>query len=414
MRVLVMGGGIVGVTTAYQLVEDGHEVVLVERREGAALETSWGNAGMIAPGHAFVWSSPQAPMILLKSLFLKNQALRFRPSADPRLWSWSLLFLRQCTEARARINTLRKHRLCMYSQRILHETLAGNDLQYDQISRGILYFHRTAESLERAVRHMQILVDDGQELRVLDRAQVVELEPSLASAKDKIAGGIYSPTDETGDCNKFASALAAACARRGADFQYDTAVTGFELDGDRVAAVRTSRGDLEADVYVMCLGNDSPILARQLGVKLPIYPIKGYSLTVPIGNHRNPPTIGSVDENNLVAISRFGDRMRITATAEFAGYDKRHTERDFDFMSGVARELYPDGGDYERAQHWAGLRPMTPEGTPIIGRARQANLYFNAGQGHMGWTMSHGCARITADLIAGKTPAIPLDGMTVR
>ena len=414
MRALVMGGGIVGVTTAYQLLEDGHEVVLVERREGPALETSWGNAGMIAPGHSFAWSSPQAPMILLKSLFAKNQALRFRPSADPRLWSWSLLFLRQCTEERARINTLRKHRLCTYSQKIFHETLASNDMQFDQISRGILYFHRTQESLERAVRHMQILADDGQELRVLDRAQVIELEPSLASAKDKIAGGIYSPTDETGDCNKFASALAAECERRGAEFRYDTAVTGFELDGDRLAGVRTSRGDLKADVYLMCLGNDSPILARQLGVKLPIYPIKGYSLTIPVGNHRYPPTIGSVDENYLVAISRFGDRMRVTATAEFAGYDTRHTARDFDFMLGVAKDLYPDGADYERAQHWAGLRPMTPEGTPIIGRSRQRNLYFNTGQGHMGWTMSHGCARIVADLIAGKTPAVPLDGIEVR
>ncbi|HEX5079642.1 MAG TPA: D-amino acid dehydrogenase [Geminicoccaceae bacterium] len=414
MRVLVMGGGIVGVTTAYQLLQDGHEVVLVERREGAALETSWGNAGMIAPGHAFVWSSPQAPMILLKSLFAKDQALRFRPSADPRLWAWSFLFLRQCTEQRARINTLRKHRLCMYSQKMLHETLASEAVQFDRISRGILYFHRTQEALARAVQHMQILVDDGQDMRVLDRAQVVELEPSLASAGDKIAGGIFCPTDETGDCHKFTSAIAAACERGGAEFRYDTAVVGFDLEGDRLARVRTSRGDLKADVYVMCLGNESPILARQLGVKLPIYPIKGYSLTIPVGNHRQPPTIGSVDEASLVAISRFGDRMRVTATAEFAGYDTRHTARDFDFMLGVARDLYPDGADYDRAQHWAGLRPMTPEGTPIIGRGRYRNLYFNTGQGHMGWTMSHGAARITADLIAGKTPAIPLDGMAVR
>jgi D-amino-acid dehydrogenase len=207
-------------------------------------------------------------------LFVKNQALRFRPSADPRLWAWSMLFLRQCTEERARINTLRKHRLCMYSQKILHETVASNDLQYDQISRGILYFHRTEEALQRAVRRMQILADDGQEIRVLDRAQVIELEPSLAAAIEKIAGGIYCPTDETGDCNKFTSALAAACERLGAEFRYDTAVLGFELDGDRVAGVRTSRGDVQADIYVMCLGNESPILARQLGVKLPIYPIR--------------------------------------------------------------------------------------------------------------------------------------------
>jgi D-amino-acid dehydrogenase len=414
MRILVMGGGIVGVTTAYQLIRDGHEVVLVERREGAGLETSWGNAGMIAPGHSFAWSSPQAPMILLKSLFARNQALRFRPSADPRLWSWSLLFLRQCTEERARLNTLRKHRLCMYSQKMLHETLAANELQYDRIGRGILYFHRSQESLDRGVAHMQILADDGQEIRVLDREQVVALEPSLAAAKERIAGGIYCPTDETGDCSKFAAAIAAACERSGAEFRYGTAVLGFVADGDRIVAVQTSRGDLRADLYVMCLGNDSPILARRLGIKLPIYPIKGYSLTIPVGNHGSPPTIGSVDENNLVAISRFGDRMRVTATAEFAGYDTRHKPRDFDFMLGVAKDLYPDGADYDRALQWAGLRPMTPEGTPIIGRSRYRNLCFNTGQGHMGWTMSHGSARITADLIAGKTPAIPLDGLTVR
>jgi D-amino-acid dehydrogenase len=414
MRILVMGGGIVGVTTAYQLVQDGHEVVLVERREGAGLETSWGNAGMIAPGHSFAWSSPQAPMILLKSLFARNQALRFRPSADPRLWSWSLLFLRQCTEERARLNTLRKHRLCMYSQKMLHETLAANDLHYDRIGRGILYFHRSEEALDRAVAHMRILADDGQEIRVLDRAGVVALEPSLAAAKDRIAGGIYCATDETGDCSKFAAAIASACQTRGAEFRYGTAILGFETDGDRIAAVQTSQGDLRADLYVMCLGNDSPILARRLGVKLPIYPIKGYSLTIPVGNHGHPPTIGSVDEHNLVAISRFGDRMRVTATAEFAGYDTRHKPRDFDFMLGVAKDLYPDGADYDRALQWAGLRPMTPEGTPIIGPSRYRNLYFNTGQGHMGWTMSHGSARITADLIAGKTPAIPLDGMTVR
>src|SRR5262245_47044937 len=275
MRILVMGGGIVGVTTAYQLLQDGHEVVLVEQREGAGLETSWGNAGMIAPGHSFAWSSPQAPMILLKSLFARNQALRFRPSADPRLWSWSLLFLRQCTEERARLNTLRKHRLCTYSQKILHETLAANELEYDRIGRGILYFHRSQESLDRGVAHMQLLADDGQEIRVLDRAGVVALEPSLAAAKDRIAGGIYCPTDETGDCSKFAGAIAAVCEQRGAEFRYGTAILGFEIDGDRIAAVQTSQGQMRADLYVMCLGNDSPILARRLGIKLPIYPIKG-------------------------------------------------------------------------------------------------------------------------------------------
>ncbi len=414
MRVLVLGGGVVGVTTAYQLLKDGHEVALVEKNDGVALETSWGNAGMIAPGHAFAWSSPQAPMILLRSLFQRNQALRFRPSADPRLWSWSLLFLRQCTEARARLNTLRKHRLCLYSQQVLHETLEDCELDYDRIGRGILYFYRTQEALETGVAHMQILADDGQEIEVLDRDGVARVEPSLAAARDRIAGGIYCPSDETGDSHKFSRDLARHCEARGAEFHLGTEIRALETDGDRVTGIATSKGRLAADAYVLSLGNESPLLARRIGIDLPIYPVKGYSVTLPVGNHPYPPTIGAVDEQNLVAISRFGDRMRVTATAEFAGYDTGHRPRDFDHMLSVARALYPEGADYDSPERWAGLRPMTPEGTPRFGRKTYENLYINAGQGHMGWTMSHGSARITADLIAGRKPAIPLDGMSLE
>lgn len=418
MRILVLGGGVVGVTTAHQLLKDGHEVVLVERRAAVGDETSWGNAGMIAPGHSFVWSSPRAPMILLKSLFLKDQALRFRLSADPRLWSWSLKFLAQCTPERARLNTLRKHRLCLYSQRVLHQTLAeaggnGGGLDYDRVTRGILYFYRSEERLAAGVEHMRILADDGQQTEVLDRDAVIRLEPSLAPARDRIAGGIYCPTDETGDCGKFTKALAETCRRRGAEIRTGTDLLRIDTDGDRVTGVATSMGRLEADAYVLALGNYSPVFARRLGIPLPVYPIKGYSLTIPVGNHAAGPTIGSVDEDNLVAISRFGDRVRVTATAEFAGYDTSHRPEDFSFMLGVVRELYPDGADYARAEGWAGLRPMTPEGTPRFGRRKYRNLWINSGHGHMGWTMSHASARITADLIAGREPEIPLDGMTV-
>src|SRR5215470_4340556 len=203
MRVLVMGGGVVGVTTAYQLQRDGHEVVLIERHTDTAQDTSWGNAGMIAPGHSFVWSSPKAPWILLKSLIQKDQALRFRPSADPRLWTWSLKFLAQCTEERARVNTLLKHQLAVYSQKVLQETVAAETLDYDRLTRGILYFYRDQASLEAGVKHMQILADDGQEMRVLDRAQMLAIEPAFASVAGKIAGAIHCPTDESGDCNKF-------------------------------------------------------------------------------------------------------------------------------------------------------------------------------------------------------------------
>ncbi|MEQ9334345.1 D-amino acid dehydrogenase [Thalassobaculum sp.] len=422
MRIAVLGGGVVGVTTAYQLLKDGHEVVLVERRAAVGDETSWGNAGMIAPGHSFVWSSPRAPMVLLKSLFLKDQALRFRPSADPRLWSWSLKFLAQCTHERARVNTLRKHRLCLYSQRVLHETLdelaaggggKGDGIDYDRNTRGILYFYRSEERLAAGVEHMRILSDDGQRTEVLDRDAVIRLEPSLAEGGSAIAGGIYCPTDETGDCGKFTKALAEACRRMGAEIRTGTDVVRIDTDGDRIAGVATSMGPVTADAYVLALGNYSPVFARRLGIPLAVYPIKGYSMTIPVGNHQAGPTVGSVDEDNLVAISRFGDRVRVTATAEFAGYDTSHRPQDFDFMLGVVRGLYPDGADYDRAEGWAGLRPMTPEGTPRFGRRKYGNLWINSGHGHMGWTMSHASARITADLIAGRETAVPLDGMTV-
>lgn len=402
-----MGGGVVGVTTAYQLQRDGHEVVLLEAGPGVAQETSWGNAGMIAPGHSFVWSSPKAPGILLKSLVMRDQALRFRPSLDPLLWSWSARFLAQCTADKARRNTIAKHQIAVYSQAILHETIESESLDYDRNARGILYFYRSQASLDRGVAHMQLLADDGQQIQVVDRAGVLDLDPSLGSTEAPIAGGVYCPTDETGDCNKFTSALAVLCERRGAQIRTGVRVTQLDISGDQVIGVRTEAGEtVRADAYVMALGNGSAALARTAGVALPIYPIKGYSLTIPIGNHPAPPTIGSVDEDNLVAISRFGDRVRVTATAEFAGYDRSHKPDDFAFMGRVVRELYPDGADYDRAQMWAGLRPMTPDNLPILGRKRHRNLFYNTGHGHIGWTMSHGTARLVADMVAGREPAL--------
>jgi D-amino-acid dehydrogenase len=406
MRVLIMGGGVVGVTTAYQLLRDGHEVVLLERQDTVARETSWGNAGMIAPGHSFVWSSPRAPWILLKSLFRKDQALRFRFSSDPRLYTWSLKFLAECTEAKARRNTLSKHRIAMYSQRVLHDVIAAEPLDYDRNARGILYFYRDQAALDAGVAHMQILADDGQEIHVLDRRQVRELEPAL---QGDIAGGVYCPTDETGDSHKFTRALAERCVAMGAELHTNCTISAIDADGDVVNAVRANGQAFRADAYVMALGSYSPIVARKIGVGLPVYPVKGYSMTIPVGNHQAPPSIGSVDETNLVAISRFGDRVRVTATAEFAGYDTSHEPADFEFMTSVVRKLYPDGGDYHRAEMWAGLRPMTPDNLPVLGRKKQRNLWFNTGHGHIGWTMSHGTARITADMIGGRMPAIPLD-----
>jgi D-amino-acid dehydrogenase len=412
MRVVVLGGGVVGVTAAYQLQRDGHEVVIVERNREVASGASWGNAGMIAPGHSFVWSSPRAPIILAKSLFLKDQALRFKLSGDPRLYAWSWGFIKECTAAKARRNTLLKHRLAVYSQKVLDSVVAEERIDYDRSLRGILYLHRSQQALDAGVEHMKLLESDGQVIKVLDRDQVIALEPAFAHAKDKIAGAILCPTDETGDCAKFTRALASLIVKRGGSIVTGATVSGLKAEGDKVTLAETNRGPFAGDVFVLALGAESPILARALSIRLPIYPIKGYSLTIPIGASASPPTVACVDEHNLVAISRFGDRLRVTATAEFAGYDASHKPSDFAFMKRVTQELFPDGAEYDRAEMSACLRPMTPNNLPLIGRKRFSNLILNCGHGHIGWTMSHGSARIAADLVAGRKPAIPMDGLT--
>ncbi|MBN9033429.1 MAG: D-amino acid dehydrogenase [Rhizobiales bacterium] len=411
MRALILGGGVVGVTTAYQLQKDGYDVTIVDRETSLAEGASWGNAGMIAPGHSFVWSSPAAPKTLMKSLVMKDQALRFRLSADPHLYTWSLKFLMECTAAKAKKNTLLKHRLAVHSQRVLQEVVRDESIAYDRTDQGILYFHRSQAALERGAANMRLLQEDGQEIRVIDESEIIRREPALASSRGKIAGGILCPTDETGDSAKFTRALADIVAKRGGKILTGTNVTGFDRIGDTIRAVRTTRGDLTADVYVLCLGSESPILARKIGLSLPIYPIKGYSLTIPITDQDAAPKLPVLDEHNLVGITPMGDRIRVTATAEFAGYNRGHKPADFAFMKRVAQELYPRGIAYDRAEMWAGLRPMTPDNLPVLGRRHLSNLWLNTGHGHIGWTMSHGSARIIADLIAGRAPPIPLDGI---
>ncbi|HMQ58784.1 MAG TPA: FAD-dependent oxidoreductase, partial [Rhizobiaceae bacterium] len=381
---------------------------LIEKNDAVGTETSWGNAGLVAPGHSFTWSSPAAPMIMLKSLFTGNQSIRFKPQLSMEQWLWCLKFLGQCTAEKSAANTARKYALASYSQKILHQTLADLDIAYDRVDRGILYFYRNPAKLEAGVAHMGIMRKLGHRVDVLDRAQVLALEPALEGVGDRIAGGVYCPTDESGSCTKFTTALAGHLAANGAEIRTGETVLDIETAGDTVTSVHTDKGALKADAYVLALGNGSAALSKRIGAPLPIYPVKGYSLTIPVGNNPHPPTVGSVDEENLVAVSRFGDNVRVTATAEIAGYDRAHKPADFAFMAGVVRELYPQGADHDRAHMWAGLRPMTPTNLPFIGRRKHRNLYYDTGHGHIGWTMAHGSARIMADTVAGREPALPL------
>lgn len=266
----------------------------------------------------------------------------------------------------------------------------------------------------RCASRAALLLDDGQDLRAIDRNEAARIDPALEPVKDKFAGAIHCPTDASGDSRKFTLGVAERCVELGASFLYQTTVTGFESEGDRITGVATDEGRESADVYVLALGCESPILARPLGVRLPIYPVKGYSVTVPVAGRNNPPNVGGVDEDNLVAYVRMGNRLRVTATAEFAGYDLSHKPGDFTGMLNTVRDIFPEGGDYGQPVYRACLRPMTPEGTPRFGLGAQRNLYYNVGHGHMGWTMACGAARITADLIAGREPEIDLEGMTLR
>jgi D-amino-acid dehydrogenase len=413
MKSVVLGGGIAGVTAAYYLAREGREVTVIDRRPGVALETSFANAGLVAPGHSYTWASPRAPKILLKSLFVGGQALRLKLNADPHMWAWCVQFLRNCTAERSRQNTTRKVRLCRYAQSQLQQLSAVEHLEYDRISRGLLYLYRDEASFARGIQNMSILADNGLLLETLDAAQVVAREPAFASARERIAGAIYCPTDESGDAHLFTRALKEVCERLGVRFEFDTAISAIEASGDRVIGVRTPAGLVGGDEFVLALGSWSPIMARRLGYRLPVYPVKGYSATFPVGPQHRPPDLGGVDENHLVAWARFGQRLRFTATAEFAGYDTRHTPADFGTMLKAAREWFHDGADYGRPTYWAGLRPMTPEGTPLIGRTRHRNLYLNTGHGHMGWTMSCGTAKLLVDIMAGRQPELDMTGMTL-
>ncbi len=413
MKVLVLGAGIAGVTTAYQLSRDGHEVVVVDRESEPAAFSSYANAGLFAPGHSYSWSSPAAPAMLVRSLWRNDQALRLRPTLDPDFWRWMWRFWRQCTAERLALNTARKARLCNYSLAVFHETLQAADLRFDRRTGGLIYFYRREEALAKAVAKAAILQDNGCAIAVLDRDEVIAKDPALGQAKDLIAGALFAEDDESGDCRLFARELAKWLTARGVAFKPGVTIEGIDTEGERVSGIRTDRGRETAEAYVLCLGVFSPHLSRSIGQDLPIYPVKGYSVTLPVAGRNQAPALGGVDEQNLMAYCPLGDRLRVTATAEFSGYGRSHSPADFRHMLSCIRALFPNGADYSRPEYWAGLRPMTPEGTPIVGAGRHRNLWYNTGLGHMGWTMSHATARITADLIGGRRPAIALDGMTV-
>lgn len=411
MRVAVLGAGVVGVATAYYLARDGHEVTLVERRAKAAEEASFGNGGLLSPSDAYAWASPDALKMAVKSLYKRDLGIEYQIRLDPRLWLWSLRFLAQCTSSAARRNTLIKLRLLSYSLACLNEVVAETGVDYDGVSRGILYYFRAREGLQATEHHMGILRGQGLALETVDRDRMLELEPVLARAPD-VAGAIYSPNCQTGDSHKFANNLAAWCAaNKGATLLYDTPVRRLVVEDGRVVAAQTDGEDIVADAFVLAAGSESVFLAHPIGILLPIYPVKGFSITAPLTRQDAGPRMGLIDEDRLVAMSPFGGRLRATSSAIFGGYDYGHRPKDFRTILETCRALFGDAVDYAAAIHWTGLRPMTPTSVPILGPSRYRNFFLNVGHGHVGWSMCCGSGRFVADTVAGRRPEIDGTGL---
>lgn len=404
MKIAVLGGGVIGVTSAWYLARAGHEVTVVERCDGPAQETSYGNAGLLSPGHAQSWASPRAPMLLLRSLVDSSVPIRLHWPAlmrDAALWRWGARFLANCTVAKAGANTRLKTGLILDSLDALAGVVAETGIEFHNRRGGILYLHRNAASLAAAEAMMRGYAGIGVTARRLDAAECVALDPALAPMADALAGAILCEEDQSGDCHAFTAGLAERCAAAGVTFRFGAAITRLAGEGGRVVRAETESGDVEADGYVLALGSYSAPMARGLGLRLPIYPLKGYSLTLPARDAA--PRYSAVDEAGHIAWSRFGDRLRVTSYAELAGYDTTVDPARVAALVAKARAILPDAADWDRPGGWAGLRPMTPDGQPLVGPTRFANLWLNTGHGSLGWSMGCGSARRLAEFVGGKS-----------
>ncbi|MFO1069997.1 MAG: D-amino acid dehydrogenase [Geminicoccaceae bacterium] len=414
MRVVVLGSGVIGTASAWYLAKDGHEVTVVDRQPGAGLETSFANAGEVSPGYSAPWAAPGIPLKALKWLFMRHRPLVIWPKPDPQMILWGLRMLRNCTAARYALNKSRMVPIAEYSRDLLRALRAETGIAYDDRAQGTLQLFRTQKMLDGTAADVAVLQELGVPHEVLDVAGCIAVEPALAHVREKFVGGLRLPGDETGDCFKFTQALAALCAGRGVQFRNGVTIEGIDIQGTRIAEVHTSDGPLHADAYVMALGSYAPLLLRRIGIPLPVFPIKGYSLTVPITDPAGAPESTVMDETHKVAITRLGDRIRVGGTAEVVGYNLKLRAARRGTLEHVVGDLYPKGGDIPRATFWCGLRPMTPDGPPVIGPTRYRNLFLNCGHGTLGWTMACGSGQVLADLMAGRAPAIDAAGLSLE
>ncbi|WP_431509284.1 D-amino acid dehydrogenase [Variovorax sp. DAIF25] len=413
MRVLVLGSGVIGTSVAYYLARDGHEVTVLERQPAPALETSFANAGEVSPGYSAPWAGPGVPLKAVKWMLMQHSPLVIKPMLDPAMWRWGLAMLRNCTQARYEVNKARMVRLAEYSRDCLKALRADTGIAYDERMQGTLQLFRSQQQLDGSAKDVEVLKASGVPYQLLDRDGCVAYEPALAAVREKFVGGLRLPGDETGDCFKFTQALAVLAEGHGASFRFGVNIEAIEHDGGGVTAVRTDAGRFVADRYVLALGSYSPALARPLGIDLPVYPVKGFSITVPIADPTGAPESTVMDETFKVAVTRLGERIRVGGTAQLSGFDLRLDAGRRDTLEHVVTDLFPRGGDVGTASFWTGLRPMTPDGTPVIGACRLPNLLLSTGHGTLGWTMAAGTGRVMADLVGARAPQIDMEGLTV-
>lgn len=415
MKVAVLGAGVIGVTSAYYLAEAGHDVVLIDRQPRAGLETSFANAGEISPGYASPWAAPGIPVKALRWLFMRHAPLIIDPRLDLAMLRWTVGMLRNCTARRYAINKSRMVRLAEFSRDELIALRSRLGLSYDHASLGTIQLFRTQKQVDASAGDIAVLNDYGIEYELLDRNGCVAAEPGLAGSSDHFMGGLRLPGDETGDCHIFTTRLAGILSTMGVEMRLDTSIEGLDQLGGHITGVRTDRGVVHADAYVVATASFTPALLRPLGLHVPIYPVKGYSITLPIADRAHAPRSTLLDESYKIAITRLGDRIRVGGMAELSGFNGALPARREATLRHSLCDLFPGAADIEApSKFWSGLRPMTPDSTPIVGRTSIGNLLINAGHGTLGWTMACGSGRLIESLVSGTPPPIDPSGLGIE
>ncbi len=413
MHVLVLGSGVIGVASAYYLAKQGAQVTVLDRQSGPAEETSFGNAGQISPGYSTPWAAPGIPFKAVKWMFQHHAPLAI--NIDGSMWQlqWMAQMLKNCNPNSYAINKERMTRVAEYSRDCLRELRKETDIHYEHRSKGTLQVFRNEAQLEAVQRDIQVLKECGVSYELLDADNLAKVEPALAHVKDKLVGGLHLPNDETGDCYLFTNALAKAAQDLGVDFQFNRNVEKLIVEGDEIKGVLVDDQIIKADRYVLAFGSYSRDFLRPLALDLPVYPVKGYSLTLPITHPEFAPQSTVLDETYKIAITRFDQRIRVGGMAELSGFNLGLKQTRRQTLEMVTQDLFP-GGDLAQASFWTGLRPMTPDSTPIIGATRYKNLFLNTGHGTLGWTMACGSGKLISDIVLRHQPDISTDGLSLQ